>query len=225
MLNKIIDNPLFITTFILMVYVFSVWLNKKTKLTIINPLLITTIILISTLLILKIPYEKISSGAEFIKMFISPATTSLAVIIYKNFSIVKRNFLPILIGCTAGAVTSISSISFLCRIFSISEKIYISLLPKSITLAIGLETSQQIGGIPSITAVATFFTGLFVAIIGPSLIKLLNIKSKIASGIALGTSGHGLGTAKALQSSELEGALSSISICFCGIATVIMLAF
>ncbi|MEG1501645.1 MAG: LrgB family protein, partial [Clostridiales bacterium] len=159
-----------------------------------NPLMIATILLISTLLILDIPTEKFNQGAGFINLFLPPVTVMLALPIYKQLAILKKNLLPILIGAATGSLTAIISVFILSHIFGFDQSILISLLPKSVTTPIGLELSSQLGGIPSITIFAILITGILSAILSPLLIKIFRIKNKIAAGLAIGTSGHALGT-------------------------------
>lgn len=225
MLMEITAEPIFGITITLVTYLFGVWLNKKTNYPLTNPLLISSAIIITLLLTFKIPLENYQNGAKFIEMLIAPATTALALSMYKNVEAIKKNFSAIIAGCVIGAFTSIVSVTVLCRLFGIQEDIYLSLLPKSVTMAIAVQTSEQIGGIAPLTSAAVFFTGFFIGVAGPYLIKLFRVKNRVAAGIALGTSGHAFATAKAIEIGEIEGAMSGIAIGICGLATVIFIAF
>ena len=185
--------------------------------------LISSLIIIAFLLIFKIPLENYQKGADFIQMLIAPATTALALSMYKNIETIKENFLAITVGCVTGALTSITCVIVLCKLFNIQEEIYLSLLPKSVTTAIGIQISAEIGGIVPITSAAVFFTGFFIGVTAPYLIKIFRIKNRIAAGIALGTSGHAFATAKAIEIGDVEAAMSGIAIGICGLATVVFM--
>jgi len=225
MLTELTSKPIFGITITLITYLFGVWVNKKTKSIFANPLLISSIIIIAFLLIFDIPLENYQKGSIFIEMLIAPATTALALSIYKNIETIKKNFTAIIVGCAVGALTSIICIMILCNIFNIQEDIYLSLLPKSVTTAIGIQIAEQIGGIVPLTSAAVFLTGFFIGVTAPFLIKIFRIKNRIAAGIALGTSGHAFATAKAIELGEIEATMSGIAIGICGLATVIYLAF
>ena len=144
---------------------------------------------------------------------------------YKNVETIKKNFAAIAIGCSVGALTSIISVIVLCKLLDVPEDIYLSLLPKSVTTAIAIKTSEQIGGIVPLTSAAVFFTGFFIGVAGPYLIKIFRVKNRVAAGIALGTSGHAFATSKAIEIGEIEAAMSGIAIGICGLATVIFMIF
>lgn len=220
---EITEKPIFGITITLITYLFGVWVNKKTKSVFLNPLLISSLIIIAFLLIFKIPLENYQKGADFIQMLIAPATTALALSMYKNIETIKENFLAITVGCVTGALTSITCVIVLCKLFNIQEEIYLSLLPKSVTTAIGIQISAEIGGIVPITSAAVFFTGFFIGVTAPYLIKIFRIKNRIAAGIALGTSGHAFATAKAIEIGDVEAAMSGIAIGICGLATVVFM--
>lgn len=225
MLLEITSQPIFGITITLVTYLFGIWLNKKFKSPLANPLLISSVLIISFLLLFKIPIENYKQGSVFIEMFIAPATTAIALFIYKNIKTIKENLLAIIIGCVVGSLTSIACVLVLCRVFGITEEICLSLLPKSVTMAIAVQTSEQIGGIVPLTSAAVFFTGFFIGVAGPYLIKLLHIKNPTAIGIALGVSGHAFATSKAIEIGEIEGAMSGIAIGICGLSTVIFMTF
>lgn len=225
MLMEITAQPIFGITITLVTYLFGVWVNKKINSPLTNPLLIASVIIIAFLLIFKIPLENYQKGSVFIEMLIAPATTALALTMYKNVETIKKNFAAIAIGCSVGALTSIISVIVLCKLLDVPEDIYLSLLPKSVTTAIAIKTSEQIGGIVPLTSAAVFFTGFFIGVAGPYLIKIFRVKNRVAAGIALGTSGHAFATSKAIEIGEIEAAMSGIAIGICGLATVIFMIF
>ena len=225
MLFEITNQPIFGVTITIITYLFGVWLNNRFKSIFTTPLLVSTVLIISFLLVFKIPLENYKSGAVFIEMLIPPATTALALSIWKNVNLIKKNLLPIIVGCIVGAITSILCVIVLCKLFNIDEKIFLSLLPKSVTTAIAIQLTEEVGGIIPITSVAVFITGVFIGVTSPFLIKVLRIKNKVAAGIAMGTAGHAFATAKAIEIGEVEGALSGIAIGICGLATVFFMIF
>lgn len=217
-----VNNPMFGILITIIAFEISVLINKKTKLSILNPVFISMIIIIAFLLVLDIDFDSYNNGGNFITFFLTPATVILAVPLYKQFDLLKKNLFPILIGVFVGCLTSISSIIFLSKYLNVNTKIGLSLIPKSITTPIGIEISNQIGGIPSITIVCIIITGVIGAVFGPSICKLFKIKDKVAIGVSIGTSSHALGTTKAMELGETEGAMSSLSIGIAGIITVLL---
>ncbi|CAH2214054.1 LrgB family protein [Tepidibacter aestuarii] len=217
-----VDNPIFGILITIIAFEISVFINKKTKLPILNPVFISMIIIISFLLVLNIDFDSYNKGGSYITFFLTPATVILAVPLYKQFDLLKKNLLPILIGVFIGCLTSISSIIFLSKYLNVNTQIGLSLIPKSITTPIGIEVSNQIGGIPSITIICIIITGVIGAVLGPSVCKFFKIKDKIAIGVSIGTSSHALGTTKAMELGETEGAMSSLSIGIAGIITVLL---
>lgn len=225
MLNEITKEPIFGVTITLAAYAFGDMISKKTKSPLANPLLIASVIIIAFLLGFKIPIENYQNGSKFLDMLIAPATTALALSMYKNYDIIKKNLSAIVVGCFAGALTAVVSVIALSKLFGVSEDILNAMLPKSVTMAIALQVSQQRGAMVPLTSAAVFFTGFFVGVAAPWLIKIFKVKNPVAKGLALGASGHAFATAKAIEIGEIEGALSGIAIGMCGISTVIILAF
>jgi len=224
-MNKIIDSQFFGIVLSIVVYLLCRKLNEKTKLAILNPLLLTTALIIAFISALDIPLESYNFGGRYITMLLGPATTVLAYSIYKQIKLLKKNFIPIVIGCLAGSLTSMASAYFLCRLFHLDDTLTSSMLPKSVTTPIAMEVSSGLGGIPSITVAAVVVTGIFGSMICPILIKLLKIKNKVAAGVAIGTCSHAAGTSKAIELGEVEGAMSGIAIGVSGILTVLIAVF
>ena len=137
----------------------------------------------------------------------------------------QRHLLPVLAGCFVGSSVSVASVTLLCRLFRLDEKLTASLLPKSVTTPIAMELSAQAGGVPAVTVAAVIFTGILGAILSPLLVKLFRVRHPVARGVAIGTSSHAIGTPKALELGELEGAMSGVSIGVAGISTVLIFLF
>ena len=179
------------------------------------------VLVIVVLTVFHIPLEDFNRGGDFIGFFLIPATAALALSIYRQLWLLKRNFLPIIIGAAVGSLTSMGSVYGLCRLFGVDQIMMSSLIPKSVTTPIAMDVSIRLGGEPSITVAAVIITGIIGAILAPVMIKLFRVKNPIAAGVAIGTSSHALGTAKALEIGEVEGAMSGLAIGISGILTVL----
>ncbi|WP_055667310.1 LrgB family protein [Desnuesiella massiliensis] len=219
---KIIDSPLFGILLSLICFEIGCYLNKKYKIAILNPLLISQLLIIFVLLKFNISYESYSKGGDFISFFLGPATVILAVPLYKKLALLKRNALAIILGIVAGSFTGIICIILLSYALGLDMTIVKSLAPKSVTVPIGVEITKQLNGIPSITVVSIIITGIIGSIIAPFICKVFKIKDKVSMGIAIGTASHALGTTKAMELGETEGAMSSLSIGLAGLITVFL---
>lgn len=215
--------PLYFGMFIsVFAYIIGIWLKKKLKWGILNPLLVAVVLVIAFLVGTGISYEEYNKGASYISYFLTPATVCLAIPLYKQLELLKKNFAAVMIGITSGVAASAASIFIMSLLFRLDHVYYVSLLPKSITTAIGMGVSEEAGGIVTITIVAIILTGIFGNIVGEAWFKLVGIKEPIAKGLALGTASHAIGTAKALELGEVEGAMSSLSIAVAGLMTVVV---
>ena len=215
--------PLYFGLFIsVFAYIIGMWLKKKLGWGILNPLLIAVVLVIAFLVGTGIPYAEYNKGASYISYFLTPATVCLAIPLYKQLELLKKNFAAVVIGITSGVLASAASIFLMSMLFKLEHVYYVSLLPKSITTAIGMGVSEEAGGIVTITIVSIILTGIFGNIIGEAWFKLVKIKEPIAKGLALGTASHAIGTAKALELGEVEGAMSSLSIAVAGLMTVVV---
>lgn len=210
---------LFISVF---AYIIGMWLKKKLGWGILNPLMIAVILVIAFLVGTGIPYSEYNEGASYISYFLTPATVCLAIPLYKQLELLKKNFAAVILGITSGVLASAVSIFVMSMLFKLDHVYYVSLLPKSITTAIGMGVSEEAGGIVTITIVSIILTGIFGNIIGEAWFKLVGIKEPIAKGLALGTASHAIGTAKALELGEVEGAMSSLSVAVAGLMTVVV---
>ena len=222
---ELFDSPFFGVTLSILTFWIGVRIQKKTGLVVCNPLLIAVVLTAGVLLLFRIPYESYNQGGELINLFLSPATACLAVAIYGKLQLLKEHWLPILVGCTVGSAASMGSILLLCRLFGLDEAMTVSLLPKSVTTPIALIFSHSHGGIGSITVVAVLITGIFGSIAAPLLIKLFRVRDPMAAGLAIGACSHAVGTSRALELGETEGAMSGLAIGVCGIVTVVFSLF
>ncbi|MCI7803596.1 MAG: LrgB family protein [Oscillospiraceae bacterium] len=220
-MNDFFENSVFFGVIISLVsYGIGVLLKKKFKSPLLNPLLISIIITIAVLLILGIDYSKYYEGAKYISYLLTPATVCLAIPLYEQVELLKHNFRAIITGIVSGVVTSLCTILALAIVFRFSHEEYVTFLPKSITTAIGMGVSEELGGYVSITAAVIIITGVIGNIFAELVFRMFRIHEPVAKGIALGSASHAIGTAKAMEIGEIEGAMSSLSIVVSGIITV-----
>lgn len=219
---QLTTSPIFGALISLVAYIIGQWLNKKTKISLLNPLFIAITLVIIFLITFNIPLDNYNNGGKIISFFLGPATVILAIPLYNKIDHLKKNAIPIIIGILFGSIAGIITVLFLGRVLNLDEVIALSLVPKSVTTPIGIEISNQINGISSVTVTAIIITGILGAIFSPIILKLFKVKDKIAIGVAIGTSSHALGTTKAVELGETEGAMSSLSIGIAGIITVII---
>ena len=205
----------------LLAYGIGTLLKKNLKLAVFNPLLLSIIFIILVLACTGIDYNTYNEGAKYISYLLTPATICLAIPLYEQLEQLRQNWQAILIGILSGCIASMGSILAMAVIFSLSHEEYITFLPKSITTAIGMGVSEELGGYVSITVAVIIITGVLGNMIGESVLHLLHITHPIAKGIAMGTASHAIGTAKAMEMGEVEGAMSSLSIVVSGVITVI----
>ena len=203
-------------------YQFSLWLRKKTNSPICNPILVSLILVAAVLFVTDYPAEAYQEQMKPLSWLLTPATVCLALPLYERLKTLKKNLPAILTGIAAGTVTSLIVVFFLCRAFALDGQITISLLPKSITTAMGVVLSEKNGGIAALTTVVIIITGILGSLIGTSLCKILKLDHPIAQGVAFGTTSHAVGTSKATELGELQGAVSSLSLAVAGILTAIL---
>jgi len=222
-LDELFYSPFFGIFLSLGAYGIGIWLCKKLRFSFANPILFAIFIIVSTLLLFDIPVEAYNAGGDFIRLFLPPATAALALAVYRQLDTLKKNWLPIFFGCLAGCLVAIGSIFLLCHIFGLDEKILLSLVPKSVTTPVAMPLSEQVGGIVSISIIAVLIAGLTGAVFSPFLIRFFRIKNPVVRGIAIGTCSHALGTSKALEIGEVEGAMSGLALNISALITVLLL--
>lgn len=203
-------------------YQLGLWCRKKWDHPICNPILIAVILVIGILLLTGIPVETYQAGTGIVQWLLTPATVCLALPLYEHLKVLKKSLPAILTGVTAGTLVSLISILILCRAFDLEPQIGTSLLPKSITTAMGIILSQQNGGIASLTTAAIITTGILGSLMGTALCKLLKLTDPVAQGAAFGTASHVIGTAKATELGSLQGAVGSLSLIVAGILTAVL---
>ena len=225
-MSTFLSNSIFFGVLLcLLSYQAGVFLRQKTKIAAFNPLLISIIIVIFVLVMFNIKFEDFYKGSKYISFLLTPATVALAIPLYSKLALLKSNFKAIMSGLIAGVLTSLISIFVMSLLFGLSHENYVSMLPKSITTAIGIGVSEELGGVSTITTAVIIVTGVFGNVSADIVYKVFNITNPIAKGIGLGSSAHAIGTSKALEMGETEGAMSSLSIAVAGIITVIFASF
>ena len=203
-------------------YELGLFLKKKLKWAVCNPLLISIVAVIVFLLIFDIPYEAYNRGAEYLSYLLTPATVCLAIPLYEQVELLKKHSGAILAGLLSGVLTSIACVFVLALLFGLDHAEYVTFLPKSITTAIGMGVSEELGGYVTITVAVIIVTGILGNVIAETVCRIFRIDEPVAKGIAIGSAAHAVGTAKAMELGEIEGAMSSLSIAVAGILTVIL---
>lgn len=205
----------------LIAYWIGTLLKKKWNLAIFNPLLISIVVTIVVLLVGNISYETYNEGAQYLSWFLTPATVSLAIPLYEEFELLKKNAMAVTAGIITGVITSLTTVFVLAVLMKLSHEEYVTLLPKSITTAIGMGVSEEMGGYVTITVAVIVITGVLGNMLAEIVCKIFKLQEPIAQGVAIGAAAHAVGTAKAMEMGEIQGAMSSLSLAVAGVVTVI----
>ena len=195
-------------------------LKKKYHSALFNPLLLSVAATIVLLVLFRIDYDTYYEGAKYLSYLLTPATVCLAIPMYEQLELLKKNLKAVMVGIISGVLMSLGCILVMAIVFGLNHETYVTLLPKSITTAIGMGVSEELGGHVTITVATIVITGVLGNIIGEGLCKLFHIEEPIAKGVALGTASHAIGTARAMEMGEIEGAMASLSIAVAGLLTV-----
>jgi len=219
------QTPLFGILLSLIAFEIGVAIRKKWQNSLLNPLLIANVLIIGFLSITGVSLETYNLGGDYISFFLGPVTVVLAVPLYKQIQNLKKYWLPILTGIFVGSITSVLCVIGCSKLAGLSTTLMLSLVPKSITIPMGSVLSTQIGGVSSLTIIAITITGITGAVTAPMVCKLFKIKNPVAQGVATGTASHALGTSRAMEMGEVQGAMSSLSIGVAGIFTALVAPF
>ena len=218
-MHDFFENSLFAgVTLSLISYLIGSILKKKFKLGIFNPLLISIVVTILVLVVSKVDYDTYNEGAKYLSWLLTPATVCLAIPLYEQWELLKHNCKAVM----AGVVTSLCTVFVLSKIMGLTHEEYVTMLPKSITTAIGMGVSEELGGYVTITVAVIIVTGVLGNIFGELVCKIFRITEPISKGLAFGSASHAIGTAKAIEIGEVEGAMSSLAIAVSGILTVVL---
>lgn len=221
-MNSLLNSELFILTLVIGAYLVAMILYKKTRIPLLHPLLTSILMIIVVLKVFKIEYESFREGSRLIHFLLGPSVVALGYVLYEQMQYIKGNVVSILTAIFVGAVVGIVSVIIIGKLMGADATLIATLQPKSVTTPIAMGIAEKAGGIPSLTAVVVVVVGIFGSIAGPFVMKMLGIESRIAKGLALGASSHGVGTAAALQIGAVEGALSGLAIGLMGIMTAIL---
>ena len=221
-MSAIINSPLFGILLTLVAFEIGVLISQKFKYSFLNPLLIGNILIVGFLLITGVSLESYNVGGDYISVMLSPATVVLAVPLYRQIQKFQHFWKPILAGIFAGSLTAMACVIVAGKLLGLGKVLTLSLLPKSVTIPMGSVISEQIGGIPSVTIIAITVTGITGAVTAPAVCRFCRIKHKVAQGIAIGTASHALGTTKAMEMGEVQGAMSGLAIGIAGLFTAVV---
>ena len=220
--DLLLQSAYFSIALSLAAYWVGVRLQRRLKHPLCNPLLIATCLIIAVLLLCGIDHDTYASGIQYLTWLLTPSTVCLAIPMYRQLHLLRQNWVAITVSLAAGCVACAVSVALMSWIFGLSPELYHSLQAKSVTTAIALGITEQLGGIAGVTSMAVIFTGLLGAVIAESVCRLLRITHPVAKGLAIGNSAHAVGTARALELGEVEGAMSSLSIVVAGVMTVVI---
>lgn len=221
-MNELFANAVFAgVSLSLITYMLGCFVKSRLKLAIFNPLLISILLTILILWAGHVDYEVYNEGAKYLSWFLTPATVCLAIPLYEQIALLKKNFKAVMLGILSGVLTSLFTVFILSLIMGLSHGEYVTLLPKSITTAIGMGVSEELGGYVTITVAVIVITGVLGNMLAEPVCRIFRITEPIAKGVAIGSSSHAIGTAKAMELGEIEGAMSSLSIAVAGVLTVI----
>lgn len=221
-MNELFANAVFAgVSLSLITYMLGCFVKSRLKLAIFNPLLISILLSILILWACHVDYEVYNEGAKYLSWFLTPATVCLAIPLYEQIALLKKNFKAVMLGILSGVLTSLFTVFILSFIMGLSHGEYVTLLPKSITTAIGMGVSEELGGYVTITVAVIVITGVLGNMLAEPVCRIFHITEPIAKGVAIGSSSHAIGTAKAMELGEIEGAMSSLSIAVAGVFTVI----
>jgi len=219
------NSPIFGFGLTIIAYIIGVTLSRRYKYTLVNPFLIALIIIISVLQISGMPFETYIRGGDVLTFFLGPATVAIAISVYRQRVILKEYFIPVVLGCTASSITSLVATFLIAPLFGLDKTITASIATGRLTSAIAIEIAPTLGGIVPIAILVVVITGTLGAVLAPFLIKLFKIDDPVVAGVSIGSTSHIVGTAKATELGEIQGAMSGVAIAITGIITVVLTLF
>lgn len=222
-MEKLFESQLFVLLTIFGSYLLGQWVFKKTRIALLHPLIIAIAIVIAYISVSGLPVVEFEQKSEFVSFMLGPSVVALGYVLYDQKAYLKGNITSIFTSIFLGSFVGIFSVIILARLTGADNILIVTLEPKSVTTPIAMSISQQSGGIPALTGVIVVFCGIFGGIIGPYILRLLRIDSKVAKGLAMGASAHGVGTARAMEMGVIEGALSGLAIALMGVITALLI--
>lgn len=220
--DSLLSSPFLWIVLTIGLYLLAGKLNTKWPNPFFTPLVFTIVMIILILVVAKIPIKTYETGGQFFGLFVTPATVALAIKLENNFDYLKKYYKAILTGIFSGVLFHTVMIYLFALLFHFNKDMVVTLIPKSITTAIAVGVSESLGGIVSLTVAVVVFTGVIGGLVGPTVFKVFKINDPVAQGVALGSSSHAMGTAKAIEIGEVQGAMSGLSIVVTGIVVVIL---
>lgn len=221
-MNEILSIPILPVLLTMSTFYVGIIVQRKLKTPLCNPILVAVLMILVFLSVTGMDLKDYQDGNTRFSWLLAPATVSLAVPMYEHFKILRKHIAVLLAGVAAGAVSCLVMVLGFCCLLHFSPEMIISLLPKSVTTAIGVPLSEMAGGIAPITTAAIVVTGVTASVLGPMLCELFHLTDDIAQGAAYGTAGHVVGTSKAIERSALAGAASSLSLVVAGLLTAVI---
>lgn len=218
----IFETTAFMLALVLGSFITGKWVFKKTRLIILHPIIVSIAIIIAFLSVTEIPVDVFRKGSEFINFLLGPVVVALGYVLYDKFELLKKNAISILTATFVGSVVGIFSVIFLCLITGASQELIFSLQPKSVTVPIAMEISSLAGGYVPLTIMSVVIAGIFGSIVGPAFLRAIGIKSYMAIGLAMGSASHGIGTGRAMELGEIEGAFSGLAMGLVGVMTALL---
>lgn len=222
-INVIVQSEPFILALVLGSYSIGVWAQKRTKSKLLNPLITSIALIITTLLLLNIDYETFAKKSHFIDFMLGPSVVALGYLLHKQIGHIKGNVMSIASALVIGGIVGVVSVILICKVLGASPEVTASMQPKSVTTPIAIGLSIRSGGIPALTAIIIITYKILKSIAGPWVLDTLKIKSKVARGLALGAASHGIGTARAMEMGPIEGAIGGMAIGLMGVVTAILI--
>ncbi|MDA8235575.1 MAG: LrgB family protein [Clostridia bacterium] len=222
MLSGLTSSPLFGVTLTVVTYLIAKELYTRKHIVFLNPLIFAPVIVLSLLYVMGIPYGDYAVGGDMVRFLIAPATVALAVPLYKQIPVLRKNLRAVLSGVLVGAFTGVISTVLVIKVLGGSKLVMISLAAKSVTMPIALGITEKLNGVAGLIVFAVAVTGIFGGLIGPEWLKFLRVKSRVATGLAIGTASHAGGTARAVQLGETEGSMSGTAIVLTGLVTALI---
>lgn len=223
--DLLLSSTFFGVSISLLTYFFGMFLRKKFNYAILNPLLISAILTIAFLLLFDVDYATYNQGAQYLSVFLTPATICLAVPLYRQLQVLKQNVVTVIVPISCGVIAHAITLISLSKLFNVEEILTLSLLSKSVTTPIAVGICHELNAIEVVTIMGVVIAGILGAVFGPIVCNLLKIKEPIAQGLGIGSASHAIGTSKALEMGELQGAMSSLAIVVTAILNVIIVPF
>lgn len=224
-MEEFLTNRYFLIALTFAFYLGAQWIQRRTGLKLLNPILLSILAMIGFLTLTHVDYETYAAGGEFIDFWLKPAIVALGYPLYKQLSAIRKQLLPLLLSELAGCIVGVVSVVVLAKLFGATQQVILSLAPKAVTTPIAMEISSAVGGIPPLTAAVVVCTGIFGGMAGFRIVKMSRIRSNIAGGLSIGTAAHAVGTSAAMERSERYGAFSSLGLTLNGLLTALFTPF